>query len=131
MDTALMRWGWMHLRTPGPRGEVRASWGCAVGAVRGRSEGNTGVRARRRLAAAPHLTSTDTMRRARSPASGEIPTSLSTVPRSSVVHSGCKFTNRQMADIDLWQEYQPRQELVVGVVDQKCFTIETAAFVAD
>ena len=42
-----------------------------------------------------------------------------------------EFTNRQMADIDLWQEYQPRQELVVGVVDQKCFTIETPEFVAD
>jgi 5-methyltetrahydropteroyltriglutamate--homocysteine methyltransferase len=36
-----------------------------------------------------------------------------------------------MADIDLWQEYQPRQELVVGVVDQKCYTIETPEFVAD
>jgi 5-methyltetrahydropteroyltriglutamate--homocysteine methyltransferase len=42
-----------------------------------------------------------------------------------------EFTNRQMADIDLWQEYQPRQELVVGVVDQKCYTIETPEFVAD
>ena len=33
-----------------------------------------------------------------------------------------EFTNRQMAEIDLWQQYQPRQELVVGVVDQKCYT---------
>ena len=41
-----------------------------------------------------------------------------------------EFTNRQMADIDLWQEYRPKQELVVGVVDQKCYTIETAEFVA-
>jgi 5-methyltetrahydropteroyltriglutamate--homocysteine methyltransferase len=41
-----------------------------------------------------------------------------------------EFTNRQMVDIDLWQEYQPRQQLVVGVVDQKCYTIETAEFVA-
>jgi 5-methyltetrahydropteroyltriglutamate--homocysteine methyltransferase len=42
-----------------------------------------------------------------------------------------EFTNRQMADIDLWQQYRPRQELVVGVVDQKCYTIETPEFVAD
>jgi len=42
-----------------------------------------------------------------------------------------EFTNRQMADIDLWQEYQPRQQLVVGVVDQKAFTIETPEFVAE
>ncbi len=42
-----------------------------------------------------------------------------------------EFTNRQMADIELWQEYQPRQELVVGVVDQKCYTIETPEFVAE
>jgi 5-methyltetrahydropteroyltriglutamate--homocysteine methyltransferase len=42
-----------------------------------------------------------------------------------------EFTNRQMADIDLWQEYQPRQELVVGVVDKKCYEIETPEFVAD
>src|SRR5579884_1047790 len=42
-----------------------------------------------------------------------------------------EFTNRQMADIDLWQQYQPRQELVVGVVDQKCYTIETPEFVAE
>lgn len=41
-----------------------------------------------------------------------------------------EFTNRQMVDLDLWSEYQPRQELVVGVVDQKCFTIETPEFVA-
>jgi 5-methyltetrahydropteroyltriglutamate--homocysteine methyltransferase len=42
-----------------------------------------------------------------------------------------EFTNRQMADIDLWQQYQPRQELVAGVVDQKAYTIETPEFVAD
>jgi 5-methyltetrahydropteroyltriglutamate--homocysteine methyltransferase len=42
-----------------------------------------------------------------------------------------EFSNREMADINLWQEYQPRQELVVGVVDQKCYTIETPEFVAD
>jgi 5-methyltetrahydropteroyltriglutamate--homocysteine methyltransferase len=42
-----------------------------------------------------------------------------------------EFTNRQMADIDLWQEYRPKQELVVGVVDQKAYTIETPEFVAD
>ena len=41
-----------------------------------------------------------------------------------------EFTNRQMVDIDLWSQYQPRQELVVGVVDQKCYTIETPEFVA-
>jgi 5-methyltetrahydropteroyltriglutamate--homocysteine methyltransferase len=42
-----------------------------------------------------------------------------------------EFTNRQMADIELWQEYQPRQQLVVGVVDQKAFAIETPEFVAE
>src|SRR3954454_15530928 len=42
-----------------------------------------------------------------------------------------EFSNRQMADIDLWQEFQPKQELVVGVVDQKCYTIETPEFVAE
>jgi 5-methyltetrahydropteroyltriglutamate--homocysteine methyltransferase len=42
-----------------------------------------------------------------------------------------EFSNRQMADIDLWSEYRPRQELVVGVVDQKCYAIETPEFVAD
>jgi 5-methyltetrahydropteroyltriglutamate--homocysteine methyltransferase len=42
-----------------------------------------------------------------------------------------EFANRQMAEIDLWQRYQPRQELVVGVVDQKCYTVETPEFVAE
>src|SRR5919202_1939106 len=42
-----------------------------------------------------------------------------------------EYTNRQMADIDLWAQYRPRQELVVGVVDQKCYTIETPEFVAE
>src|SRR5438067_2695581 len=42
-----------------------------------------------------------------------------------------EFSNRQMADIDLWREYHPPQELVLGVVDQKCYEIETPEFVAD
>jgi 5-methyltetrahydropteroyltriglutamate--homocysteine methyltransferase len=42
-----------------------------------------------------------------------------------------EFTNRQWVDIELWQEYQPQQELVVGVVDQKAFEIETPEFVAE
>jgi 5-methyltetrahydropteroyltriglutamate--homocysteine methyltransferase len=42
-----------------------------------------------------------------------------------------EFANRQMAEIDLWQQYQPRQELVMGVVDQKCYTVETAELVAE
>jgi 5-methyltetrahydropteroyltriglutamate--homocysteine methyltransferase len=42
-----------------------------------------------------------------------------------------EFSNRQMADIDLWREYQLPQELVLGVVDQKCYEIETPEFVAD
>jgi len=42
-----------------------------------------------------------------------------------------EFTNREMAEIELWQEYQPRQELVVGVIDQKAHLIETPEFVAE
>ncbi|HWP27963.1 MAG TPA: methionine synthase, partial [Chloroflexota bacterium] len=42
-----------------------------------------------------------------------------------------EFANRQMADIDLWQQYQPRQELVMGVVDQKAYAIESPALVAE
>lgn len=42
-----------------------------------------------------------------------------------------EYTNRQMVDIDLWQEFQPKQEQVVGVVDQKAYTIETPEFVAE
>jgi 5-methyltetrahydropteroyltriglutamate--homocysteine methyltransferase len=42
-----------------------------------------------------------------------------------------EFANRQMADIELWQEYQPRQELVVGVVDQKAYHVETPELVAE
>jgi 5-methyltetrahydropteroyltriglutamate--homocysteine methyltransferase len=42
-----------------------------------------------------------------------------------------EFANREMAEIDLWQEYQPRQELVVGVIDQKAHLIETPEFVAE
>jgi 5-methyltetrahydropteroyltriglutamate--homocysteine methyltransferase len=42
-----------------------------------------------------------------------------------------EFANRQMGEIDLWQQYQPRQELVMGVIDQKCFTVETPEFVAE
>jgi 5-methyltetrahydropteroyltriglutamate--homocysteine methyltransferase len=42
-----------------------------------------------------------------------------------------EFANRQMAEIDLWQQFQPRQELGMGVVDQKCYTVETPECVAD
>jgi 5-methyltetrahydropteroyltriglutamate--homocysteine methyltransferase len=42
-----------------------------------------------------------------------------------------EFASRQMAEIDLWQQYRPRQELVMGVVDQKCFAVETPEFVAE
>jgi 5-methyltetrahydropteroyltriglutamate--homocysteine methyltransferase len=42
-----------------------------------------------------------------------------------------EFANRQMADIDLWQQYRPRQELVVGVIDQKAYMIETPEVVAE
>jgi 5-methyltetrahydropteroyltriglutamate--homocysteine methyltransferase len=42
-----------------------------------------------------------------------------------------EFASRQMAEIDLWHQYQPRQELVMGVVDQKCFAVETPEFVAE
>jgi 5-methyltetrahydropteroyltriglutamate--homocysteine methyltransferase len=42
-----------------------------------------------------------------------------------------EFANREMAEISLWQEYEPRQELVVGVIDQKAHLIETPEFVAE
>jgi 5-methyltetrahydropteroyltriglutamate--homocysteine methyltransferase len=42
-----------------------------------------------------------------------------------------EFANRQMVDIQLWREFQPRQELVVGVIDQKAYLIETPEFVAE
>ena len=42
-----------------------------------------------------------------------------------------EFANRQMADVDLWQQYHPRQELVVGVIDHKAYMIETPDEVAE
>lgn len=42
-----------------------------------------------------------------------------------------EFANRGMADLDLWQQYRPSQELVAGVVDQKAYDVETPALVAE
>jgi 5-methyltetrahydropteroyltriglutamate--homocysteine methyltransferase len=48
-----------------------------------------------------------------------------------VDHILLEFSNRQMADIELWQEYAPRQGLAVGVVDQKAYMIESPELVAE
>lgn len=42
-----------------------------------------------------------------------------------------EFANRNLSEIELWREYQPRQTLVMGVIDQKAHQVESPELVAE